>query len=75
MLYNMFIQFGIFVYLIVNMKVELRKKYNICFDILDFKSFKRSVLNYGWVYIIFILKDGIIFLVLYFYNGGSKVLL
>lgn len=75
MLYNMLIQFGISVYLTVNMKAELRKKYNICFDILDLKSFKRSAPNHGWAYIIFILKDGTTFPALHFHNGGSKALL
>lgn len=59
----------------LNMKAELRKKYNICFDILDLKSFKRSAPNHGWAYIIFILKDGTTFPALHFHNGGSKALL
>lgn len=59
----------------VNMKAELRKKYNVCFDILDLKSFKRSAPNHGWAYIIFILKDGTTYPALHFHNGGSKALL
>lgn len=68
-------KFGIYFDFTVNMKAELRKKYNICFDILDLKSFKRSAPNHGWAYIIFILKDGTTFPALHFHNGGSKALL
>ncbi|KAJ8315023.1 hypothetical protein KUTeg_007173 [Tegillarca granosa] len=42
----------------MNSKAEIRKKYNISFDVLDLKSFKRNAPNHGWAYIIFILKDG-----------------
>lgn len=74
-MFNQHDKFGISFYSIVNMKAELRKKYNICFDILDLKSFKRSAPNHGWAYIIFILKDGTTFPALHFHNGGSKALL
>ena len=66
---------SISVFFPVNMKAELRKKYNISFDILDLKSFKRSAPNHGWAYIIFILKDGTTFPALHFHSGGSKALL
>ncbi|GFR95296.1 histone-lysine N-methyltransferase SETMAR [Elysia marginata] len=55
--------------------MDARRKYNISFDILDLKSFKRSAPNHGWAYIIFILKDGTTFPALHFHNGGSKALL
>lgn len=75
LLYSILNKFGIYFDFTVNMKAELRKKYNICFDILDLKSFKRSAPNHGWAYIIFILKDGTTFPALHFHNGGSKALL
>ena len=56
------------------MKAE-RKKYNLSFDVLDLKSFKRSAPNHGWAYIIFILKDGTTYPAVHFHNGGSKALL
>lgn len=59
----------------MNAKMDARRKYNISFDILDLKSFKRSAPNHGWAYIIFILKDGTTFPALHFHNGGSKALL
>ncbi|KAK6171577.1 hypothetical protein SNE40_019734 [Patella caerulea] len=59
----------------MNAKMDSRRKYNISFDILDLKSFKRSAPNHGWAYIIFILKDGTTFPALHFHNGGSKALL
>ncbi|XP_005104242.1 TBC1 domain family member 15 isoform X2 [Aplysia californica] len=59
----------------MNAKMDARRKYNISFDILDLKSFKRSAPNHGWAYIIFILKDGSTFPPLHFHNGGSKALL
>ena len=52
-----------------------RKKYNLSFDVLDLKSFKRSAPNHGWAYIIFILKDGTTYPAVHFHNGGSKALL
>lgn len=58
-----------------NSKMDVRRKYNISFDVLDLKSFKRSAPNHGWAYIIFILKDGTTFPALHFHNGGSKALL
>lgn len=57
-----------------DMKNE-RKKYNLSFDVLDLKSFKRSAPNHGWAYIIFILKDGTTYPAVHFHNGGSKALL
>ncbi|KAL3884053.1 hypothetical protein ACJMK2_030276 [Sinanodonta woodiana] len=51
------------------------KKYNVNFDVLDLKSFKRNAPNHGWAYIIFILKDGSTFPALHFHSGGSKALL
>ncbi|KAL8575545.1 hypothetical protein ACOMHN_059609 [Nucella lapillus] len=59
----------------MNAKMDARRKYNISFDLLDLKSFKRSAPNHGWAYIIFILKDGTTFPALHFHNGGSKALL
>ncbi|KAH9508635.1 hypothetical protein Btru_049488 [Bulinus truncatus] len=59
----------------MNAKMDARRKYNISFDVLDLKSFKRNAPNNGWAYIIFILKDGTTFPALYFHNGGSKALL
>ena len=59
----------------MNSKMDDRRKYNISFDLLDLKSFKRSAPNHGWAYIIFILKDGTTFPALHFHNGGSKALL
>ncbi|KAK7494859.1 hypothetical protein BaRGS_00013986 [Batillaria attramentaria] len=59
----------------MNAKMDARRKYNISFDLLDLKSFKRSAPNHGWAYIIFILKDGSTFPALHFHNGGSKALL
>ncbi|GFO47229.1 TBC1 domain family member 15 [Plakobranchus ocellatus] len=55
--------------------MDARRKYNISFDVLDLKSFKRSAPNHGWAYIIFILKDGTTYPALHFHNGGSKALL
>ena len=52
-----------------------RKKYNLSFDVLDLKSFKRSAPTHGWAYIIFILKDGTTYPAVHFHNGGSKALL
>lgn len=77
LIYHMYVidLFYIWFYFPVNMKAELRKKYNISFDILDLKSFKRSAPNHGWAYIIFILKDGTTFPALHFHSGGSKALL
>lgn len=57
-----------------DMKNE-RKKYNLSFDVMDLKSFKRSAPNHGWAYIIFILKDGTTYPAVHFHNGGSKALL
>ncbi|BFZ25230.1 hypothetical protein BsWGS_28269 [Bradybaena similaris] len=59
----------------VNPKMDTRRKYNIGFNILDLKSFKRSAPSQGWASIIFILKDGTTFPALHFHNGGSKALL
>ncbi|BFZ09532.1 hypothetical protein BsWGS_12572 [Bradybaena similaris] len=59
----------------MNAKMDARRKYNISFDILDLKSFKRCAPNHGWAYIIFILIDGTTFPALHFHNGGSKALL
>ncbi|XP_046581364.1 TBC1 domain family member 15-like isoform X1 [Haliotis rubra] len=59
----------------MNAKMDARRKYNISFDVLDLKSFKRSAPNHGWAYIIFILKDGTTYPALHFHNGGSKALL
>lgn len=59
----------------MNSKAEIRKKYNISFDVLDLKSFKRNAPNHGWAYIIFILKDGTTYPALHFHNGGSKAIL
>ncbi|XP_052808211.1 TBC1 domain family member 15-like [Mya arenaria] len=52
-----------------------RKRYNLSFDVLDLKSFKRSAPSHGWAYIIFILKDGTTYPAVHFHNGGSKALL
>ena len=57
------------------MLAESRKKYNVSFDLLDLKSFKRNAPNHGWAYIIFILKDGTTYPALHFHNGGSKAML
>ncbi|OWF45003.1 TBC1 domain family member 15-like isoform X2 [Mizuhopecten yessoensis] len=59
----------------VSSKAETRKRYNVSFDILDLKSFKRNAPNHGWAYIIFILKDGTTYPALHFHSGGSKALL
>ncbi|XP_041352062.1 TBC1 domain family member 15-like isoform X2 [Gigantopelta aegis] len=59
----------------MNSKMDARRKYNISFDVLDLKSFKRNAPNHGWAYIIFILKDGTTFPALHFHTGGSKALL
>lgn len=59
----------------MNAKMDARRKYNISFDVLDLKSFKRSAPNHGWAYIIFILKDGTTYPALHFHSGGSKALL
>ncbi|XP_013063521.1 TBC1 domain family member 15-like isoform X1 [Biomphalaria glabrata] len=59
----------------MNAKMDARRKYNISFDVLDLKSFKRNAPNHSWAYIIFILKDGTTFPALHFHNGGSKALL
>lgn len=56
-------------------KEEARRKYNISFDILDLKSFKRNAPNHGWAYVIFILKDGTTYPALHFHSGGSKAML
>uniref|UniRef100_A0A0B6ZN35 TBC1 domain family member 15 n=1 Tax=Arion vulgaris TaxID=1028688 RepID=A0A0B6ZN35_9EUPU len=59
----------------VNPKMESRRKYNISFNILDLKSYKRHKPTHGWAYVVFILKDGTTFQALHFHNGGSKILL
>lgn len=59
----------------VNDQKNERKKYNLSFDVLDLKSFKRSAPTHGWAYIIFILKDGTTYPAVHFHNGGSKALL
>ncbi|ESO85851.1 hypothetical protein LOTGIDRAFT_221303 [Lottia gigantea] len=59
----------------MNAKMDSRRKYNISFDLLDLKSFKRCAPNHGYANIIFILKDGTTFPALHFHTGGSKALL
>ncbi|XP_045196515.1 TBC1 domain family member 15-like isoform X2 [Mercenaria mercenaria] len=59
---------------VADQKAE-RKRYNVSFDVLDLKSFKRSAPSHGWAYIIFILKDGTTYPAVHFHNGGSKALL
>jgi len=59
---------------VADQKTE-RKRYNLSFDVIDLKSFKRSAPSHGWAYIIFILKDGTTYPAVHFHNGGSKALL
>lgn len=61
----MFFLIGVSVY-----KKKRRFKYVIYFNIVDLYFIRRLDFKLIWFYVVFILKDGNILLVFYFYFGG-----